>query len=336
MALNCNEICNINKRIKDVLKDNKTCKVLSLGYPDIIVTKDQMSSLLVNNSIDKIDMRDDLIDIAVTHNIEDLVNWCCESYSLFSVLGAELTVIDFTSWTNKEEVVDLNYPIDEKYYKQYDIVIDPGTTEHIFNIAQAMINILNITKKNGFIYHQTPYNNINHGFYNLSPTFYKDFYEENGAHLLSCKKLTSKCDSEGSSLELRETFDIGPGTNSVWIQKLLDDVNYIYPVQGKYKNNFNDSIKIDEIKKKYGKYNKIVLIPYNAHSKKLSKILKDKDTTILDDNALLSKYLNIKPTSEINKNDFDIVLITSITFETKIKNKLLSFGINTDKIFLQV
>ncbi|MCF6341092.1 MAG: hypothetical protein L3J10_10165 [Sulfurimonas sp.] len=337
MALNCYEINKINKNIKEILQNNKSCKILSLGYPDILITKEQMSKLIIDADVDKIEIRKDSIDVAATHKMEDLAYWCCESYSLFKILGANLTVMDFTDWTGKEEVVDLNYPVDEKYYELYDIVIDPGTTEHIFNIAQAMISILQITKTDGFIYHQTPLNLINHGFYNFSPTLYKDFYEDNGAILLNCNQLQSNCNEEDIALELRETFYLNAGgCNSVFIKKLEHRIDYIYPVQGKYRNSFNNKQKLDNIKIKYKDYKKIILLPYNAHSKFFKVFFNDKEIIILDDNILLKKYLDIKPISQINEVDFDIILITSITFEKKIRDKLISLGIDNKKIFLQV
>ena len=94
--------------------------------------------------------------------------------------------------------------------------------------------------------------------------------------------------------------------------------------------------KLDDIKIKYKDYKKIVLLPYNAHSKFFKTFFNDKETTILDDNILLKKYLNIKPISQLNEVGFDIILITSITFEKKIRDKLISLGIDNKKIFLQV
>ena len=65
-------------------------------------------------------------------------------------------------------------------HRQFDLIIDPGTTEHCFNIAQAMKNIAEMTKVGGLIFHQIPGAYLNHGFYSVSPTFFLDFYSKNG------------------------------------------------------------------------------------------------------------------------------------------------------------
>ena len=336
MALNYYEINKIYNIIKNFQEKGTSCKILSLGYPDILVTKEQFQKILSPSIMNNITTRDDSIHIAVMHNVEELVNWCAEPYSFFESIGAELTVIDFTDWTGKEKVFDLNYPISEDEYNSYDIVLDPGTTEHVFNIAQAMINILRITKIDGIIYHQTPYNFPNHGFYNFSPTFYIDFYETNGAKLLSCNKLQSNCENKEIKLELREPFELSVGTNSVLIKK-IEDANIIsFPSQGKYKNSFNDKEALDNIKEILKDCKNIALVPYNAHSRFFKDFFKEKNISIYDDKELLKKHLSISPISEIPNNNSDMVLITSITFEKKIRDKLLSIGIDNEKILLQV
>jgi hypothetical protein len=59
-------------------------------------------------------------------------------------------------------------------------VIDPGTLEHCFNIGQAMMNAANAVKPGGRIFHISPMTMVNHGFYNLCPTMFHDFYQQNG------------------------------------------------------------------------------------------------------------------------------------------------------------
>lgn len=335
MALSYYEICKIKNIIDHDLEAIKPCKVLCLGYPDILVTKEQFLELFSVEDFNKIQTREDNIDVAVTHKVKELIEWACESYSLFEVMGAELIITDFTSWTGKEKVLDLNYPVQEQEYNQFDIIIDPGTTEHIFNIAQAMQNILYMAKVGGFIYHQTPYNFPNHGFYSFSPTFYIDFYEDNGAKLLSCNTMQSDCKTEETPLELREPFELPLGANSVFIKKIKEQT-IKYPVQGKYKNSFNNQVELDACKEFFSNDSTLALVPYNNHSKFYKNFFADKQVTIFDDNYLLQKHFGIKPIATIVDMQFDKILITSLTFEKKIRAKLLAMGISNEKIFLQV
>ena len=48
-----------------------------------------------------------------------------------------------------------------------------------------MVNILSMLKVGGHIYHSNPLVSLNHGFYNLNPTFYSDFYIDNGHKLVA-------------------------------------------------------------------------------------------------------------------------------------------------------
>ena len=60
-----------------------------------------------------------------------------------------------------------------KFKKKYDLVINNGTGEHIFNQYSLFLNMHNVTKKNGLMLHLLPFIDwINHGFYNFNPIFF--------------------------------------------------------------------------------------------------------------------------------------------------------------------
>lgn len=80
---------------------------------------------------------------------------------------------------------DLQEPITSKYNDFFNLIIDSGTIEHIFDIKSVMFNIARITKVGGYVLHFSPTHNfINHGFYQLSPTFFHDFYSQNGFEIV--------------------------------------------------------------------------------------------------------------------------------------------------------
>ena len=59
-------------------------------------------------------------------------------------------------------------------------MIDAGTIEHCFNIAQAILNAAQAVAPGGHVFHAPPMTMLNHGFYNLNPTLFHDFYGQNG------------------------------------------------------------------------------------------------------------------------------------------------------------
>lgn len=333
MAIDCYGFKNIKNVIDIILKKKNDCNVLLLGYADILLTKEELNIFLPDNVIDNLASRDDSLDVAAMYHKEELVDWCCETYSLFENLGCNLNVFDFTAWSGKEEIVDLNNPINVRYKDKYDLIIDSGTTEHIFNISQAMSNILNMAKVGGYICHTTPFNDPNHGFYSFSPTFYIDFYDENGAELISCNLTQTDCNAEEVALPPREVFKFEDGMMFVIAKKHTPIDNIGYPIQGRYKSSSLEDSK--SLLYKYKDFNNIVLIPHNGQSKNLKNIFQNKNITILDDNQILIKYSDIEPVSSIADKEFDIILITSITFEDKIREKLEKLGIPKEKIKLQ-
>ncbi len=141
--------------------------VLSLGYPDITVEPAKIEALFGYKP--------------AKFNNEG--GWHGKQFplpqteELFAKLDAKLTVVDFTAERGIEIIADLNYPHD---LGQFDVVIDPGTLEHCFNIGQAMMNAANAVKLGGVLLHLSPMLMMNHGFYNLCPTLFNDFYEQNG------------------------------------------------------------------------------------------------------------------------------------------------------------
>ena len=88
--------------------------------------------------------------------------------------------LDNSSYENADEIIDLNLPIN-KGYKEFDSVIDFGTSEHIFNVSQCLKNISSLCKINGQIIHCLPSNNsCGHGFWQFSPELFFQLYQRKG------------------------------------------------------------------------------------------------------------------------------------------------------------
>ena len=150
-------------KLKPLLKG----EVLSLGYPDLDATSAEVEKLFGYKPT----------RFTQAHKRHGRPDPLPDSEELFEFLGVRLTVVDFVKVRGMEIVANLN---EVHELGQFDLVIDPGTLEHCFNIGQAMMNAANAVKLGGSILHLSPMNMPNHGFYNLSPTLYHDFYTQNG------------------------------------------------------------------------------------------------------------------------------------------------------------
>jgi hypothetical protein len=106
--------------------------------------------------------------------------------SLYELLGFEQSVrIDQSDYEAANVQLDLNQQFTpETLQSAFDVVLDSGTIEHVFEIGQAMRHCLAMTRTGGRIIHLTPSSNsVNHGLYSVSPTLYADFYSASGCQI---------------------------------------------------------------------------------------------------------------------------------------------------------
>lgn len=101
--------------------------------------------------------------------------------TFFRLLGAqEVVALDCSDFEGAEIVHDLNVAVPAKLRNRFDLVVDGGTLEHVFDIRQVMMNIGLLLRPDGRVIHMSPTNNyVNHGFYQFSPTFFYDYYTTN-------------------------------------------------------------------------------------------------------------------------------------------------------------
>ncbi|MCA9206697.1 MAG: methyltransferase domain-containing protein [Planctomycetales bacterium] len=105
---------------------------------------------------------------------------------LFQLLGfSESVRIDRSDYEDAEELLDLNAEHTPHHLRQrFDLIIDSGTLEHIFDVPAVFRHLCNMVKPGGRIIHLTPSSNcVEHGFYSVSPTLFADYYSAAGCHL---------------------------------------------------------------------------------------------------------------------------------------------------------
>ena len=99
-----------------------------------------------------------------------------QNYSdgLFTALGATVTEsLDITSAEKATIIHDLNEPVPAALHNHFDIVLDAGTLEHVFNIPQAFSNCMRMVRVGGkLIIHTVANNYMGHGFYQFSPELF--------------------------------------------------------------------------------------------------------------------------------------------------------------------
>jgi SAM-dependent methyltransferase len=94
--------------------------------------------------------------------------------------GSTLTCVDLFRHHGCEEVVDLSLPMPLDFPCDFDVVLDCGTTEHVANPAQSFLNAAGSVKHGGAVIHHLPISCINHGYWNVCPIWFRDFYAVNG------------------------------------------------------------------------------------------------------------------------------------------------------------
>ena len=157
-------------------------RVASFGYPDLISPIPAFEKIL-GDRFRELEYREDSEAICKRHGIRPQRR-IPDAKSFFNLLDAKLDVFDIVQERGDEILCDLNYPVVPR--ETYDFVLDVGTMEHCFNIAQAAFNMANLLKVGGVILHENPLLMCNHGFYSMNPTWYSDFYGQPGFQLLSC------------------------------------------------------------------------------------------------------------------------------------------------------
>lgn len=103
-------------------------------------------------------------------------------------IGVEnLEILDVSDYENATIIHDLNTPIPDSLRGKFTLVVDIGTSEHVFNVTQSLENLRNLCGSKGHVLMVNPANNwLGHGFYQFSPElFFRAFDREFGFEVKS-------------------------------------------------------------------------------------------------------------------------------------------------------
>jgi hypothetical protein len=94
--------------------------------------------------------------------------------------AAEVSSIDMSDYQGASIVHDMNRPLWNSrpdLAGQFDLVIDGGTLEHVFNFPIAVRNLMFLVRSGGHILTANPANNLcGHGFYQFTPELMHRLY----------------------------------------------------------------------------------------------------------------------------------------------------------------
>jgi hypothetical protein len=159
----------------------------------------------------------------------------------------KLIAIDFNG-TPDARPIDLNYPV--TLGEQFDIVLNAGTAEHVFNIFQFFKSTHELTKPGGLMVHVMPFRGwLEHGFYSFNPTFYWDLASANDYTIrilayteLSPPKLIQLMHRE-KIIELARDGSMGENANLYAVmQKGADERPFKIPMQGLYAGTISEQM----------------------------------------------------------------------------------------------
>ncbi len=117
----------------------------------------------------------------------------CETY-LKTIGWPRLESLDFSDIEGAEYVHDLSNPVGKKLKDKFDLIYDGGTTEHVFDIAQAFRNVDAMLKEDGIFVSCVGTDGwFGHGFYQVGPDIpWRYWVASLGYKMLGCWTFSRK------------------------------------------------------------------------------------------------------------------------------------------------
>lgn len=238
---------NLVPILKEFLRQPFSGSLLVLGYPDVLMTMHQFCDLAYQYDVELPDPRQMKVSLRPEFAQS---NYMC-GLSLFRALGfSRVDALDYCDFEGASVVYDLNLPTPPAELQgRYDMIIDHGTLEHIFNIPNALNSIFQMLKVGGRVFHSLPSSNfVDHGFYMFSPTLFYDYYIANKYVIesilfaqSSVNQLTEPCFYTDYIPGCLDHVSYGGLTSAIYgiicvASKTFETTGHIAPQQGLYKN----------------------------------------------------------------------------------------------------
>lgn len=100
----------------------------------------------------------------------------CERLLVEHFQATHVDSIDNSDYEGATILHDMNKPLPASV-RDYDTVLEIGTIEHVFDVAQALRNVAALSRVGGQIVHVAPADNFcGHGFWQMSPELFFSLY----------------------------------------------------------------------------------------------------------------------------------------------------------------
>lgn len=156
--------------------------VLTLGVPEIYATEKEIAGW--RGAVSQPERS--LPPAKVTTNpVGKRLGWVTAS-TFFQMMGLdEIVSIDIPGCEHPPDLVhNLNDPLPEHFLNRFNLIIDPGTVEHAFDVKTCLGNIARALKVGGIVVNFVPIYSYNGGYFSINPIVLHDFYRANGFRVL--------------------------------------------------------------------------------------------------------------------------------------------------------
>lgn len=166
MGINIGTVTFLTKsNLINTIKKNsidKTCKTLMQGRQWMSTTKDDFHKVKSYNS---------------QLRASSLEKGCFAEDFLTDLGTTSIDSLDFSDFESATIIHNLNQPLKgsklEQFKSSYDLVLDYGTSEHVFQPAQSIATSISLLKVGGYFNCTLPISGwLEHGFFQFSPTFF--------------------------------------------------------------------------------------------------------------------------------------------------------------------
>jgi len=330
------------KWIKDIVTEQGVSyfSCASFGDPELILTPAELAYLVGEQQSQSFATRTDALAKRTLAKLTKIDCMVLETSAVIEAMGGKLSIFDLYSHTGKEIELDLNESIPQKLFEQFDFVLDPGTLEHCFNVGTAIKNMAKMCKLNGHVIHHNPLFIYNHGFFNFSPTFYFDFYTDNGFEIIDYPSLQT--DSLSLTLQINTVFDIRNGrVNNLLVKRNKIVSEFAWPVQSLYQQTRLDYAKLTKtLIASTDKNTKLAIVPASTIANEMLSTLTEQElqqVTLFDqhpDKKTAIRGVQVLPTEEIKTVNPDLILISSMSYRDEIIEGLKTLITDLEKVYI--
>lgn len=174
----------IKAAVRLLLREHKRYEfkgpVLALGVPEVYASHAELSAWFPAETGRPCPVPASEAKLTTSH-VGLPLGWV-DAGTLFRMLGLEEVVsidIEGSEYAAQSEH-DLNNPLPATFLDRFQLVVDPGTTEHVFDVKTALGNVVRALKVGGVVVHQVPVYSYNGGYFSINPSVLIDFYRVNG------------------------------------------------------------------------------------------------------------------------------------------------------------